>query len=249
MQSKLFVLLFLIVIFSLNFASNDTKRKRQPKKNILNPPDKNTQENYLPNTFQPSISDLQKNNTIFSNLLKRKEEEENSNIPFNLLRTQKDTDESSSVPSELLNKLSKKPNIFRYIFTYLSFCELEFKLKRTSNVFYHSCQKFLQEEKNLLKERLLKNKGEFLESIKNTKVYFDFFEKKHWSNRDETQYTNVDCFSEDLILLPNCIKQINWFDRTIDWKYVLFKNGHFKLFKGDKSLSSLFLPETQKNNR
>ena len=134
----------------MTFSSNNSKRKRQTENNILNPQDENAQdentqddnvqENYSQITYQhvpPSTDNLQINNIIFSDLLK----------PQNV--------EIFSVPSDLLNKLLEIPNVFRYIFAYLSFFELEFNFKYISTTFYDLYVKFLQEEKCLLKEHFV----------------------------------------------------------------------------------------------
>jgi len=219
MQSKLFLLLIFAFIVSLIFSSTNKKRKRQTKNNILNPQDENTQddntqENYSQITVPPSTSNLQINNIIFSDLLK------SQNV------------EISTVPSNSLNTLLKKnPNIFRYIFAYLTFFELEFNFKYISTTFYDLYEKFLQEEKLLLKEHL-KNKTKFLENINCKRVYFDFFEKRHWSDPGRTEYVNVDCFCDQLIIFPKSIRQIIRFTfEEIEYKYVLFKNGHLLTLK------------------
>jgi len=128
-------------------------------------------------------------------------------------------------------------NVFSYIFSYLSLFELEFEshFKCTCSKFYQLYEKFLREEKNLLKQ-CLTNKTKFLENINYTRVYFDFFEKRKWGYCEYTpsriEYANVDCFSEDLILFPKSIRQIIWFTfLEIEYKYVLFKNGHLLILK------------------
>jgi len=128
-------------------------------------------------------------------------------------------------------------NVFSYIFSYLSLFELEFEshFKCTCSKFYQLYEKFLREEKNLLKQ-CLTNKTKFLENINYTRVYFDFFEKRKWGYCEYTpsriEYANVDCFSEDLILFPKSIRQIIWFTfREIEYKYVLLKNGHLSILK------------------
>jgi len=229
MQSKLFFLLFFIFIFSLTLSSNNNTRKLRLAKNILNVQKEKTREDYFQTTLQPVTSNLNVSNTIFSNLLET-ENEENSNLPLDSLRTLEDVG-NSSVPSELLNKLLSIPNVFRYIFVYLSLFELELNLKRTSNEFYHLYEKCVQEEKNLLKE-CLKNEAMFLQNIKSTRKYFNFFEKRHWSEPDRIEYANVDYFSEALILLPKSIRQVIWFKNLgIEYKYILFKNGHLSILK------------------
>jgi len=217
MQSKLFLLLFFLCIISLTFSSNNQKRKRQTENNILNPQDENTQGNYSQITYQtvpPSANNLQIDNIIFYDLLK----------PQNV--------EIFTIPSNLLNKILKiEKNIFRYIFAYLSFFEIEFNFKYISTTFYKLYVKFLQEEKLLLKEHLT-NKTKFLENINCERVYFDFFETRHWIKPSRIEYVNVDCFCEHLILFPKSIRQIIWFTfEEIEYKYVLFKNGHLSILK------------------
>ena len=215
MHSRLLFLLFsFIFIFSLTFSSNYyKKRKRRTKKNIVNPQDPNAQDNCFQIKFQPS-DNFQVSNIIFSDLLKTQ----------NL--------KNSTVSSDLLsNKLLNIPNIFRYIFAYLSLFELELNFKSTSTSFYHLYAKFLKEEKTLLQE-CLKNKTKFLENINCPREYFDFFEKRQWNDPSRVEYANVDCFSEDLILFPKSIRQIicSTF-QGIEYKYVLFKNGHLSILK------------------
>jgi len=220
MQSKLVFLLF-IFIFSLTFSSTDDykKRKRKTKNNILNPPDLNTQDDSQ-NTVPPSTNNVQRSNTIFEDLLKKQ------NIKNSII-----------APSDLVHTLFEIPNnVFnQYIFSYLSLFELELHFKCTCTKFYQLYEKFLREEKNLLKE-CLTNKTKFLENINhNTRAYFDFFEKRQWGCKytpSRVEYANVDCFSEDLILFPKSIRQIIWFTfREIEYKYVLFKNGHLLILK------------------
>jgi len=219
MQSKLFVLLFFIFYFSqITFSSNDKnkKRKRQANNNMLNPQDQNTPNDCSQITFQsvsPSTDNLSISNAIISNSLKTKNEE------------------MSFVPSDLLNNLLKIPNLFRYIFPYLSLFEVEFSFKCISTTFYELYEEFLREEKLLLKEHL-NNKTKFLENINCKRVYFDFFEKRYWISPTRSEYANVDSFSRDLVLFPKSIRQIICFTvQEIDYKYVLLKNGHLSIFK------------------
>ena len=81
MQSKLFVLLFLIFYFSqITFSSTDDKnkkRKRQANNNMLNPQDQNTPNDCSQITFQsvsPSTDNLSISDAIISNSLKTKNE-------------------------------------------------------------------------------------------------------------------------------------------------------------------------------
>jgi hypothetical protein len=128
-SKKLFVLLFCFFIFTLTFSSNYKKRKRRAENIILNPQNDNTEEVYSEIiTFQPVTlkSHLPRSNTF---LLKTKNVE-NFTIPF-----------------EVLNKLLEIPNVFRYIFPYLSLFELELNFKCISTSLYELYEKFLQEEK------------------------------------------------------------------------------------------------------
>jgi len=96
MQSKLFVLLFFILIVSLTFSTNENKLRWKRKRSNIN-----TQDIYSESKYQSiltSTENLQKNNTNFSNLL-----------------------ESSIVPFDLLNKLqSEKKKIMGLIFAYFN---------------------------------------------------------------------------------------------------------------------------------
>ena len=207
MESKLFFFLFFIFILSLTFSSKekeDKKQKHQPKNNILNLHDRNTHDDFQNtlNFVQPNAENIQSSNTPnvkiythFSDFLKTKEEEnsnisvnllktqetENSNISVNLFTTHEDA-ESSDVSYELLNI---KPNLFRYIFAYLSFFELELNFKCVSTTIYNLYENFVQEEKNLLTEEHLNNKEKFLADINYPRVHFDFLKKEFGVNQTE----------------------------------------------------------------
>ena len=254
MESKLFFFLFFIFIFSLTFSSNEKenkKQKRQPKNNALNLHDTNTHDDFQNtlNFVQPNAENMQSSNTQnvkiythFSDVLKTKEEKnvkvpsdllktqvtENPNIPVDLLKIHKNA-ESSNVSCELLNI---KPPLFRYIFAYLSFFELELNFKFVSTKIYNLYENFLQEEKNLLTEEHLNNKVKFLADINCPRVHFNFFEKRVWSRPDRIEYANVDSFSNNLFLFPKIIRQIICFQiNKIEYKYFLFKDGHLSILK------------------
>ena len=254
MESKLYFFLFFIFILSLTLSSDekeDKTQKFQPKTNILNLHDKNLHDDFQNtlNFVQPNADNLQSSNTPnvkiythFSDLLQTKDAEnakipsdllktretENPNIPVDLLNTHEDA-ESSNGSCELLNI---KPHLFRYIFAYLSFFELEFNFKCVSTKIYNLYENFLQEEKNLLTKEHLSNKVSFLANLNYLRVYFDFFEKRVWTWPDRIEYANVDSFSKNLILFPKIIRQIVCFQfNKIEYKYVLFKDGHLSIFK------------------
>jgi len=215
MQSKLFILLcFIFIIFFTFSSTQDKKRKRKPENNILNPQQENMQEDYSQTIFPSVVPNTKNIPTSRTNL-------------FDLLKPQ--NIERSTVVHSLLNNILEIPNVFRYIFAYLSLFDIELSFKFTSTKFHHLYEKFSQEEKLLLKERLT-NKTKFLENINCTRVYFDFFEKRHWNNPTRIEYVNVDSFSEDLVLFPKSIRQIICFKvQEIDYKYVLFKNRHLSI--------------------
>jgi len=88
----------------------------------------------------------------------------------------------------------------------------------------------------------LKNEKVFLENINYTRKYFDFFEKRLWNNPDRIEYANVDSFFEKLILLPKSIRQIISFKfDNIQFKYVLFKNGHLLILKLKQNIDGKFV--------
>jgi len=170
MKSKLFIFLCFIFIIFFTFSSKDKKRKRNTEKKILNPPDKNIQKDYSQTTFQSLVPNT--TNIPTSNINQ-----------FDLLKPQ--NVERSIVINGLLNNLLEIPNLFRYIFAYLSLFDIELSFKCTSSKFYHLYEKYLQEEKLLLKQHLM-NKTIFLENINYTRVFFDVFEKRLWRNPDPT---------------------------------------------------------------
>jgi len=217
MKSKLFIFLCFIFIIFFTFSSKDKKRKRNTEKKILNPPDKNIQKDYSQTTLQSLVPNT--TNILTSNINQ-----------FDLLKPQ--NVERSIVINGLLNNLLEIPNLFRYIFAYLSLFDIELRFKCTSSKFYHLYEKYLQEEKLLLKQHLM-NKTIFLENINCTRVFFDVFEKRLWKNPDRSiEYVNVDSFSEDLVLFPKSIRQIIWLPvHEIEYKYVLFKDGHLSILK------------------
>jgi hypothetical protein len=271
MQSKLFLLLFLFFIFSLTFSSKDKddekKRKRQPNEKNLDLQWENTYHNTQDtlNFVQPSknaeifensnTQNIEKN-TNLSALFQTKQEEiynipsdllniqetgESQTIPFDLLNTHEEEAESSTTSCALLNNIDS--NIFRSIFAYLSFFELELNFKCTSTRFYNLYNKFLKEEKNMLKESL-KNRVNFVKNLNCTRVYFDFFEKRFWGDStqiEQIEYVNVNSFSKHLFLFPKSIRQIIYFEfNKIEYKYILFKNGDLSILKEGKFVFTIF---------
>ena len=254
MQRKLFYFDLLVFIFLFSFIAttfsskeNETNTKRMRLTNHLqnqNPHDSSRNElnafvSFTTNNLHDSNIQNQDNSTVFFNLLKTKDEKyfhfhsnlskRKDKISFDLLKTQEK--KNSSVSSDLLNNLLKNSNVFRFIFLYLSLFELEFNFKCTSKTFYHLYVKILQEEKTFL-ELCLKNEKVFLENINYTRQYFDFFEKRLWNDPERIEYANVDSFFKNLTLLPKSIRQIICFKfGKIQYKYVLFQNGHLSILK------------------
>ena len=189
MEGKFFF--FIFFIFSLIFSSNENLEKKRDwtENKILDLHGKNPHENKL-NFVQLNAENLQNSNTQnvtnFSDLFKTKEEE-NVEVPFDLLKTQEEK-ENISIPVNLLNThedaksstiscnlLNIKRNLFRHIFAYLSFFELEFNFKYVSTTIYNLCENFSQEEKNLLIKNHLNSQVNFLQNINYMRIYFDFF--------------------------------------------------------------------------
>jgi len=243
MQRKLLFLLFLTFIFSgtkTTFSSTENKnkkRKRLLKNEFLNTENlqkQNTQDSFQnalnfvpPSTNIIQCSNIQNQESVF-NLLKSKDE---TYFYFhsNLLKTPVEV--RSNDPSDLLNKLLEISNTFRFIFPYLSLFELELDIKCISKKFYDLYEKFLQEEKTFL-QSCLKKEEIFLANINYTRQYFDFFEKRLWNGPKRIEYANVDYFDENLTLLPKSIRQMISFKfNNIQYKYVLFKNGHLSILK------------------
>jgi len=226
MSSKLYFLLFCIFIFFFTITTFSSTKETNATNDFQS---QNTQqdgefpnklnsisfkENNVPNSSLESSNILNANNSIISFDLSKIQEEES--------------------PSGLLNKLLKYPNLFQFIFPYLSLFELELNLKCISTFFYHLYEKFLQEEKNFL-QSCLRNKEIFLEeNIKHTRTYFDFFEKRFYGLPERIEFANVDYFSDDLVLLPKSIRQMISFkfdSSNNQYKYVVFKDGHLSILK------------------
>jgi len=203
-------LLFFIIIFSLTtFSSNYKKRKRQTENNILNSLEdtNNTQDHHSPITVITILPNTTINLQISEAI-----------VPFDLLN----------------NILLKTPNLFRYIFAYLSLFDLELNFKCISSEFYNLYEKTLHTEKNLLKENL-KNETNFLENINHVREHFDLFEKRKWSNPNRIEYANVDYFSENIVLFRKGIRQIILFTlKEIKYQYVVFTNGYLTILKKQK---------------
>jgi len=217
MQRKLFCLLFFIFIFSFittTFSSTEKNEKRK--------------------RFSES----------FDNTLKT-EDTNNFNIPSSTDILKNTEEESSLIPFDLLNKLLETSNVFRFIFPYLSLFDLELNVKCASTTFYHLHKKLIREEKTFL-QSCLKNEKEFTKNAKHSRQYFDFFEKRIWGNPERLDYTrieyaNVDSFSENLVVFPKHIRQIISFKNgNIQYKYVLFKNGHLSILKQNKKGKFVF---------
>jgi len=249
MQSKLFILLFFIIIFSLTtFSSNENENKNKKRnrenthvefQNTLNFVESSDQDDNLQN--YPLQNDDTANINV-SNLYRTKQKE-NFKIPFNVLKTQEETENPyfdliskthketkiSTTPYQLLNLT---PSIFSIIFSYLSLFELELHFVHVASQLYQLYETYLEKEKFLLNKENLNNKQNFCANINHPREYFDFFEKRHWSKPERIEYANVDSFSKNLILFPKSIRQIICFTfNKIKFKYILFKNGDLSILK------------------
>ena len=250
MQRKLFYLSVFIFLFSFittTFSTKEnktnTKRKRLFK-NLQNHKTQDNSQNELNSFVSRTTDNLQSLNI---------QNRETSNVSFNLLKSKDDkyfyfhsnllnTQDEQTFSFDLLNKLleTKKSNVFRFIFSYLSLFELELNFKCISKTFYHLYEKILQEEKTFL-QPCLKNEKVFLENTNYTRQYFDFFENRLWNDPERIEYANVDCFFENLVLLPKNIKQIISFKFVnVQYKYVLCKNGHLSILKQNMHGNFLF---------
>jgi len=95
-----------------------------------------------------------------------------------------------------------------------------------------------------------KNKLNFFKNRLNyTRIYFNFFEKRLWSNPDRIEYVNVDSFSTNLVLFPKSIRQIVRFKyQQNEYQYILFKDGQLSILKKIDAEEGKFFFTSLKND-